>query len=887
MVALWDFLGFIYVDSIVPKLANAYARRFALSALTIVVGVALSGVFALERHTSETNDILENLGSGFRGLASDLEYRINGLGVAGDDMAAFAAAAVAYGGFFGERQFLDWAKVRRETWALAPRVLYWRPLVKRDDRQFFEALARATGAPDFAIRDLGGSGSPEPAPMRERYLPMLYAVTAGGRLPGILGLDGLGDGEGRATLERAWQTGISQMSPPHRVPGLPPTWSPAVFFASPVFAALFIPDATEDRRAQFVGAVGTIYPLAEIIDHALKGTEWANAEILLGTAPFAADGSGRYAVRYDAGEGMTDVPPEGAAVGPSDHRLLFHAIRLGGIDWHLMARISETEISARRTWEPWLMLLIGLLLTAGITAAVENGQRRRGQLRLEIASSHTQLKAAETQLATARIQFSTLVTASPAAIICLDTKGQVVLWNPAAERLLGYPAGETLGKPMPVYPRCTQGAADGWGTCQTNAGNPVSVFFYSVPLHDDHGRGIGTIYVIYDQTDRVELEKQLRQAQKMEAVGQLTGGIAHDFNNLLGIIIGNLDLMEEELPAEIEELRQAALSAALRGADLTRALLAFSRRQELNPAPVDVGSLLDGFLRLLQRLLGEQIEVSLEKEAGLWPIHIDAAQLESAIANLAINARDAMPDGGRLLIAARNAKLDEDYVTHNPEAVAGDYTLIEVADTGCGMPPEVLARAFEPFFTTKATDKGTGLGLAMVYGFVKQSGGHIKIYSEAGHGTAVRLYLPRLRDDVVPARAPGEATSLSGEGETVLVVEDNAELRQSMVRQLRSLGYRIVEAENGPDAMMVLANGMRIDLLFSDVVMPGGMTGFEVAREARKRQPDLKILLTSGFPGNLSAEKREIEPGFKVELLSKPFRKDQLARKIREVLTDG
>lgn len=246
-----------------------------------------------------------------------------------------------------------------------------------------------------------------------------------------------------------------------------------------------------------------------------------------------------------------------------------------------------------------------------------------------------------------------------------------------------------------------------------------------------------------------------------------------------------------------------------------------------------------------------------------------------------------MPDGGRLLIAARNAKLDEDYVTHNPEAVAGDYTLIEVADTGCGMPPEVLARAFEPFFTTKATDKGTGLGLAMVYGFVKQSGGHIKIYSEAGHGTAVRIYLPRLRDDVVPARAPGEATSLSGEGETVLVVEDNAELRQSMVRQLRSLGYRIVEAENGPDAMMVLANGMRIDLLFSDVVMPGGMTGFEVAREARKRQPDLKILLTSGFPGNLSAEKREIEPGFKVELLSKPFRKDQLARKIREVLTDG
>jgi CheY-like chemotaxis protein len=281
--------------------------------------------------------------------------------------------------------------------------------------------------------------------------------------------------------------------------------------------------------------------------------------------------------------------------------------------------------------------------------------------------------------------------------------------------------------------------------------------------------------------------------------------------------------------------------------------------------------------------LGEQIQVTLETDDELWPVSIDVAQLESAVTNLAINARDAMPDGGRLFITMGNAVLDGPYVELNPDATAGDYVLVEVSDTGTGMTPEVTRRVFEPFYTTKPEGKGTGLGLSMVYGFIKQSGGHIKIYSEVGHGTTIRLYLPRLA--VITDETPVVAkTASTGGTETILVVEDNDDMRRMAIRQLRELGYHTLEASNGVEALELIKTGAVFDLLFSDVVMPGGMNGFELGQEARKHAPDLRILFTSGFPGTVIPE---VESGAKVELISKPYRKDDLARRVRQILDLG
>jgi two-component system, cell cycle sensor histidine kinase and response regulator CckA len=380
-----------------------------------------------------------------------------------------------------------------------------------------------------------------------------------------------------------------------------------------------------------------------------------------------------------------------------------------------------------------------------------------------------------------------------------------------------------------------------------------------------------------------QLKNQLVQAQKMEAIGNLTGGMAHDFNNLLGVVIGNLDLLRERIgeDAESAELAGEALDAALRGADLTRRLLAFARRQPLQPKRIDVNELVTSIVTLLRRLLGEDIEVSLALGEGTWPIVADPAQLEAAIANLATNARDAMPKGGRLRIVTANRQLDHDYASMHAELVPGDYAMVEVSDTGTGMPPEVVARIFEPFFTTKEQGKGTGLGLSMVFGFMKQSGGHINVYSEAGIGTTFRLYLPRAAA-AKPQESTAEAEALPrGHGEAVLVVEDNPALRKVAVRQLAELGYRTFEAENAAAALDLLARES-VDLLFSDVVLPGGLDGIEMARLAQDRRPGLRAVLTSGFPGN-PGERGDLT----FRLLTKPYRKMDLARTLDAALTGG
>jgi len=403
-------------------------------------------------------------------------------------------------------------------------------------------------------------------------------------------------------------------------------------------------------------------------------------------------------------------------------------------------------------------------------------------------------------------------------------------------------------------------------------------------------RGDGHVFnaFVRDLTDKIKIEDQFRQAQKMEAVGQLTGGLAHDFNNLLAIIIGNLDILNEsrQWDADEGELLQAAVTAAVSGSDLTRRLLAFARRQPLQPEPIDLNELIEEISKLLSRTLGENIEISLDLERSIPSVFVDRVQLETAIANLANNARDAMPNGGRLYIATSTSHLDYDYAAHHVEVEPGGYVAIVISDTGLGMPPDIVARIFEPFFTTKEVGKGTGLGLSMVFGFMKQSRGHIAVYSEPGKGTTFRLYLrPAHRTALEPIiAAPPIQPAIGVSGKTVLVVEDNAPLREVAVKQLQSVGFTVLEAENAKQALERLDRSDAVDLVFSDVVLPGGMDGIELAREVMRRHATSKVLLTSGFPCRQLTDAEGLGSG--VRLLSKPYRKEELIRLVREVLEE-
>jgi signal transduction histidine kinase/CheY-like chemotaxis protein len=391
--------------------------------------------------------------------------------------------------------------------------------------------------------------------------------------------------------------------------------------------------------------------------------------------------------------------------------------------------------------------------------------------------------------------------------------------------------------------------------------------------------------------EREELEEALRHAQKMEAVGQLTGGVAHDFNNLLTIITGNMDMALRAVDAEggSAKLRRSigmAQKGAERAAALTQRLLAFSRRQPLAPKALDTDKLISGMSDMLKRTLGETIQLETVKAPGLWRIEADPNQLESAVLNLAVNARDAMPDGGKLTIETANTRLDEPYAAAHAEVAPGDYVAIAVSDTGAGISRDTLARVFEPFFTTKEVGKGTGLGLSMVYGFVKQSGGHVKIYSEEGEGTTVKIYLPRLADDKAVEEEGEQVVGVPGsQDETILVVEDDDDVRAYTVEILRELGYRVLEAHDGPAALRLIERpDVPIDLVFTDVVMPA-MSGKELSDAARAIRPHLKILYTSGYTRNAIVHGGRLDPG--VQIVAKPFTFDALSAKVREVLDSG
>jgi PAS domain S-box-containing protein len=496
------------------------------------------------------------------------------------------------------------------------------------------------------------------------------------------------------------------------------------------------------------------------------------------------------------------------------------------------------------------------------------------------------------------------------AIFQLDPDGYISSWNTGAQRIKGYTQEEIIGKhfstfyteedraacvperALKVAAETGKFEAEGWRVRKD--GSRFWALVVIDPIRDDHGNVIGYAKVTRDMTERYETQQQLREtqvqlaaSQKMEAIGQLSGGIAHDFNNLLMIVIGNLETAQRHAVKVANSALSRALTNSMRGAQraaaLTSRLLAFSRRQALDPKPIDVNKFLSGAGEFIQRSLGEHIQIEVVGAPGLWYVEADPNQLESALVNLAINARDAMPNGGKLTLEAANVFADEDYSRVNPEIASGQYVVICVTDTGSGMTREVLDRAFEPFFTTKELGQGTGLGLSQVYGFLKQSGGHVKIYSEPDEGTTVKLYLPRLQRNSVEDEADLVEYPVGAEqSETILVVEDDPDVRAYLVDVLRSLDYRVSAAPNVQAALDMLVQKERpIDLLLTDIIMPGG-NGRELAKEAVKLRPDIKVLYMTGYSRNAVVHQGRLDEG--VDLLQKPISQAQLAMRVRIAL---
>jgi PAS domain S-box-containing protein len=526
-------------------------------------------------------------------------------------------------------------------------------------------------------------------------------------------------------------------------------------------------------------------------------------------------------------------------------------------------------------------------------------ERKRTEKRqLELMEA---LKQSESKARQQHALFRGIFEGAPEGIALTDRQRRVVMINPAFTRIFGYAASELIGSSTSklyadredwenqatILEDASQSALQPRIIrCRRKNGELFPAAVVRVPYGNGGGQPLGYLGIVRDFTGEQKREEELRQAQRLEALGQLTGGIAHDFNNLLAVISGNLQLIEMRLKDEqLRRYLSEAERAAEMGAHLNQRLMTFGRRRTLAPLVSNLNEPVTHILELIRRTIGEHITVTIALAKDLWPALIDASEIENAILNLAINARDAMPNGGSLVIETKNVVIDKDGARE--ELPPGSYVRLSVSDTGSGMSPEILARAFEPFFTTKEPGKGTGLGLASVYGFVKQSGGHITLYSEVGRGTTANIYLPKLdqseRTNLAVQKHEAE-TPIKGAGETVLVVEDNPDVRRVTIERLKSLGYRVLEAESGLSAIAALDRDAVVDLVFSDVIMPGGMSGFELARKVRELRPSQRILLTSGFAGEVARASEDAIHGLLI--LRKPYSQIELSRLIRAALQD-
>jgi len=551
----------------------------------------------------------------------------------------------------------------------------------------------------------------------------------------------------------------------------------------------------------------------------------------------------------------------------------------------------------------------------GLVQGVDRGTERERWLLVEAAplfhaetgaleeviasfSDITERRRVETALIHTTETLSALIQGSPLAIYALDHQGRVTSWNPAAERLFGWKATEVLGHALPIVPpegrgdfeRTQMAILAGQSvlglevTPQRRDGSPVALSLSGAPLYAGEAEVRGLIYVAADVTERKKLEAQLRQSQKMEAIGQLAGGLAHDFNNLLTAIAGYASLLLQSF--EVGDQRRQDVAeiqlAADRASQLTHQLLAFSRKQILQLSPLDLNVVLADLMRMLGRLLSEDIELAIVPQPGLGAILADRGQIEQVVLNLAVNARDAMPEGGKLTLETRNVELGEDYVSTHMTARPGPHVMLAVTDTGTGMDEATRAHIFEPFFTTKGPERGTGLGLATVYGIVKQTGGNIWVYSEPGHGTTFKVYFPRVGEaPSVDVARPPEPSTLEGT-ETVLVVEDNEGVRSLAVRVLEGFGYTVLESANGGEAILLAEDHEgAIHLLLTDVVLPR-MSGRKLADRISDLRPAIRVLYMSGYTDDSIVHHGALDPG--TAFLQKPFRPEALARRVREVL---
>jgi PAS domain S-box-containing protein len=538
--------------------------------------------------------------------------------------------------------------------------------------------------------------------------------------------------------------------------------------------------------------------------------------------------------------------------------------------------------------------------------------RLRGEAERDAAGRPTRLAGAlsdisaqiDAEKALSRSQdfYGTVLDSLPLFVAYADRDERILYANRIFQQFFSTPLADSRGRIIkdvigdrrygaigPYVRQALQGRTlEGQGRYRDPSGKQVDLEAAFIPHFDDKGEIQGCFVAARDITEKRLLEAELRQSQKMEAVGRLTGGIAHDFNNLLSVIIGNMQLLTRSLHQTPRLLRQAetALNAAMRGGELIKRLLAFARQQVLEPKTVDLNSLIGGMYELLRRSLTGDIEIQSQLAADTWFTRADPGQLENAVLNLVINARDAIPNGGGVItVATRNVTISADRPQREDGLMPGEYALVEVADNGAGMSAETLKRVFEPFFTTKEVGKGSGLGLSMVYGFVKQSGGHVSITSVPQQGTTVQLYFPRSQAGADQVRQEGlKEEDLPRGTETVLVVEDNADVRGTTVEILTSLGYRVLEAANGHQALERFMRHADIALVFTDIMLPGGLLGTQLVEKLTERRAELKVLLTSGFSDS-SLMHRSVLDGT-VELLPKPYQLEELARRVRGLL-DG
>jgi PAS domain S-box-containing protein len=515
-------------------------------------------------------------------------------------------------------------------------------------------------------------------------------------------------------------------------------------------------------------------------------------------------------------------------------------------------------------------------------------------------------ETAERVQARARGELKTIMDHSVDGLVLIDQNGTVLNFSEPAERIFGYRVEEVVGRNIAMLLRAP-GKASGGKAAPAGGAAPEDSWIDGTRRERDGWRKDGTSFpmewavgeiasdnerrrfvaTVRDITEQKAAQEQLRQSQKMDAIGKLTGGVAHDFNNILTVIVGTIEILAQGVAdrPELAAIAKMIDDAATRGANLTQQLLAFSRKQPLEPRDVDINFLITDTAKLLRPTLGEHIEITLRLEPDAWHAMVDPFQLSTALLNLAINARDAMPEGGKLMFETSNVVLDEVYAVSNPDVAPGLYVVLAVSDTGVGIPADIRDRIFEPFFTTKEIGKGTGLGLSMVYGFIKQSYGHIKVYSETGHGTTIRIYLPRSDEHEIQAHVNGGPAALPVGHETILVVEDDDLVRDYVLTQLQSLGYATLSARDAASALQLVDKGEAFDMIFTDVIMPGGMNGRQLADEVRKRRPGVKVLYTSGYTENAIFHHGRLDPG--VTLLAKPYRKSDLARKIREAMAAG